>query len=457
MHTPGQNKRKRGIIEAGAVLSAMLIFINVNAAPLAGRSTSIQTGTLQTEETMVGAQVQSMKTNSITNFEYKQTVAELDQKIAAEKKEIILNGDAAKAIQLCERFYTAADFEALQLPKVSALAGAKLYLEASTDSTQIHTFGEGDSVTVLYECGDSNFYYVEYNEIYRGYAQASDLDVSILSKEQIEKVSEINRCRFAGVAAGDVYLYAGPSEYAEILAIAENETILSIVGVQDGWLKVSVADSTGYVKAETVTAARMLTAEVDSEGYIKSARAEFERQKQLEQEQREQEAAAERERAEAAIDYADEGSSDEETTASSGSGSGSAASTGSVSSGSAVGAAIASTALNYLGVPYVYGGSSPSGFDCSGLVYYSAMLNGIALPRCADEQYYAGGTHVSFSDLAVGDLVFFSADWSNEIEHVGIYVGGGQFVHAPHTGDVVKISSITDYYARNYWGALRLG
>lgn len=458
MHTSKRNRKKRGMLEAGAVLGALLLFMNVSAAPLSGRNASIQTGSLQTEALMMDAAAGQMKINSITDFEYKETVALLDQKIMQANREIILNGDAAEAIELCERFYTAADFEALQMPKVSALEGARLLTEPGEAGSEIHTFDGSDSVTVLYRYEDSNFYYVEYKETYRGYVEASGLDMSILSEKQIEQVSEINRCRFAAIASGDIQLHAGPSEYAEIQAIIENGVILTVVDVQDEWLKVSVADSTGYVKKDAVTPARMLTAEVDAEGYIKSVRAELELKEKEEQEQREKEA-AERAAQQAVADENAEGSYDqgaEETQTPSSGGATSSGSTGNNVS-SSVGSAIASTALNYLGVPYVYGGSSPSGFDCSGLVYYSAMVNGIALPRCADDQYYAGGTYVSYADLAVGDLVFFSADWSNEIEHVGIYVGGGQFVHAPHTGDVVKISTITDYYARNYWGALRLG
>jgi peptidoglycan DL-endopeptidase CwlO len=111
---------------------------------------------------------------------------------------------------------------------------------------------------------------------------------------------------------------------------------------------------------------------------------------------------------------------------------------------------VVSIALQYLGVPYVWGGASPSGFDCSGLTMYAYAKVGVYLPHNAAMQY-GMGTPVSRSQLAPGDLVFF-----NGLSHVGMYIGGGRFVHAPHTGDVVKISSLSEYwYAATYVGARR--
>ena len=109
-------------------------------------------------------------------------------------------------------------------------------------------------------------------------------------------------------------------------------------------------------------------------------------------------------------------------------------------------------ALQYLGVPYVWGGASPStGFDCSGFVMYVFAQLGVSLPHHAASQFNYG-TPVSRDQLAPGDLVFFDG-----LGHNGIYIGGGQFVHAPHTGDVVKISSIYDsWYAATWVGGRRL-
>jgi peptidoglycan DL-endopeptidase CwlO len=107
-------------------------------------------------------------------------------------------------------------------------------------------------------------------------------------------------------------------------------------------------------------------------------------------------------------------------------------------------------AMGYLGTPYVYGGASPSGFDCSGFVMYVYSQVGVSLPHNAAAQY-GYGSPVSQSQLQPGDLVFFDG-----LGHNGIYVGGGSFIHSPHTGDVVKISSMSGWYASTYVGARRL-
>jgi cell wall-associated NlpC family hydrolase len=108
-------------------------------------------------------------------------------------------------------------------------------------------------------------------------------------------------------------------------------------------------------------------------------------------------------------------------------------------------------AMSYLGTPYVWAGSSPGGFDCSGFVMFVYSQVGVSLPHNAAAQYNYG-TPVAQGDLQPGDLVFFDG-----LGHVGIYIGGGQFIHSPHTGDVVKISSLGEsWYAATYVGARRL-
>jgi len=107
--------------------------------------------------------------------------------------------------------------------------------------------------------------------------------------------------------------------------------------------------------------------------------------------------------------------------------------------------------MQYLGVPYVWGGADPSGFDCSGLVMYVYAQLGIGLPHGATAQY-AAGTPIDYSQLQAGDLVFFGG--GGYMSHVGIYIGGGSMIHAPFEGTVVQVGSVSS--GGSYAGACRL-
>jgi hypothetical protein len=112
-------------------------------------------------------------------------------------------------------------------------------------------------------------------------------------------------------------------------------------------------------------------------------------------------------------------------------------------------------AYRFLGVPYVWGGASPQGFDCSGLTMYVYGQLGIKLGHYTGFQYY-DGRHIPPDQLQPGDLVFFHANAAGVPQHEGMYIGNGSFIHAPQTGDVVKISSLYETkYALAYVGAVR--
>jgi peptidoglycan DL-endopeptidase CwlO len=119
--------------------------------------------------------------------------------------------------------------------------------------------------------------------------------------------------------------------------------------------------------------------------------------------------------------------------------------------GGAAGTA-ANKACSLIGKPYIWGAAGPSGYDCSGLTMAAWLAAGVRLDHSAATQMRET-TRVSRSDLRPGDLIFFYSD----IHHVGMYVGGGWFVHAPHTGDYVRMAQLSGYYANNIAGYGRPG
>ena len=112
---------------------------------------------------------------------------------------------------------------------------------------------------------------------------------------------------------------------------------------------------------------------------------------------------------------------------------------------------VIATIRNMIGAPYQYGGITPSGFDCSGLVWYSHKRAGIQIPRTASQQYKAG-RKISAGDLEPGDLLFFRIS-RTRTEHVATYIGNGVFVHAPSSGKKVT----TERLDSPYWNKRLLG
>jgi cell wall-associated NlpC family hydrolase len=125
---------------------------------------------------------------------------------------------------------------------------------------------------------------------------------------------------------------------------------------------------------------------------------------------------------------------------------------GIISRTSSLALSLTRSAMRFIGTPYVFGGTSASGFDCSGYTQHVFATLGIALPRTADAQYYAGRPTVG--GIAAGDLVFFQTYLPGP-SHVGIYLGGGHFIHSSSHG--VRISKLSEaYWAARYLGAKRV-
>jgi cell wall-associated NlpC family hydrolase len=137
--------------------------------------------------------------------------------------------------------------------------------------------------------------------------------------------------------------------------------------------------------------------------------------------------------------------------ASGGGGGGGASAPAPAPAASSAGARAAALARGQLGAPYSWGGAGPAGFDCSGLVMWAYAQVGVSLPHNAAAQYGVGRS-VSRSQLAPGDLVFFDG-----LGHVGVYLGGGRFVHAPNSSRPVSVDSLGGWYADTYVGARRVG
>jgi cell wall-associated NlpC family hydrolase len=115
---------------------------------------------------------------------------------------------------------------------------------------------------------------------------------------------------------------------------------------------------------------------------------------------------------------------------------------------------IVKTAMGFIGLPYQWGGESPEdGFDCSGLTMVSYKMNGLNIPRSSREQFQRGKA-ISKGRLQEGDLVFFSIKSGRKVSHVGLYKGGGEFIHAPGAGKTIRVDHLSNpYYASHYSGA----
>ena len=265
--------------------------------------------------------------------------------------------------------------------------------EATTTSESMGKLSDGTRVAILDQI--DNWYKVAYNGK-TGYMSA-DYVVS-------QPIMNIE-CGGAKVTTSVLNMRSGPGTENSIVTKLYAGNVAKIIGINNAWFKVQYGSYTGYISPEYVEITTYTGSSASAASTVSSS----------------------------AVSYA------------------------STSSASGTRQQIVDYAATLLGCKYVYGGNSPSGFDCSGYVKYVFAHFGVNLSRTSASQY-SNSVRISKSDLNIGDLVFFSQTrGSSKVGHVGIYVGGGQFIHAASPGKGVRYDSLSDsYYSSHYIGSGRV-
>lgn len=296
----------------------------------------------------------------------------------------------------------------------------RLRSEPDTNSSTLCMAPNNDCVVVISKSGE--WYKVNYN-LQEGYMHEDYLDVLTCENAELG---------YGQITGSGVNLRSGPSTSYGVSAVASQGDKCYIIGLNNGWYKVIYSGKTCYVRSDFVE----LT-EIPYENQASPNSPKFFRHgKSI---------------GTAPSAAALNGTGSSETSNSS------ASAVPVETTGSATGAEILAEAQKYLGTPYVNGGASPSGFDCSGFVYYVLKQLGYSSYRTPADQYKQG-TFVDKSDLQVGDIVFFAGTYASGISHVGIYAGNGQFIHSPNSRSTVSYSDLTSgYWAEHYYGARRMG
>lgn len=289
----------------------------------------------------------------------------------------------------------------------------RLRQEPNTTSKILATAPRDECVVIISKVGQ--WYKVNYN-LQEGYMHADYLNVKTARNAELG---------YGKVTGSSVNLRSGPgTSYAVVGSVKKGDTSCYIIGLNNGWYKVITGSKICYIRSDYLE----LT-QIPYENKASSNSPKFFR----------------------LGNSTGVAPSPEALNGSSGS-----ANNSSAPQPSASGSQILAKAQQYLGAPYVYGGASPSGFDCSGFVYYVLKELGYSPYRTPADQYKMG-TAVSKSNLQPGDIVFFANTYASGISHVGIYAGDGQFIHAPNSRSVVSYSSLTSgYWSDHYYGARRM-
>ena len=301
--------------------------------------------------------------------------------------------------------------------------GLRLRSGPSTSSDTLDIAPDDECVVVIGMTGE--WYHVIY-DLQEGYMHSDHLDV--LTKENAE-------LGYGKVTASRVNIRSGPSTGYRVIGGASEGALCYIIGLNEGWYKIIYGDSIGYMRSDYLE----LTEYPYENRRSTNAPKFFRHGKSL------------------GVPPSPSVIWGDEPGASSGNNNGGAGTDHNSNGNSAAfsGQAIVNKAAEYLGVPYVYGGASPSGFDCSGLVYYVLKHFGLS-PNRTPEGLYGQGSFVGKAELEPGDIVFFANTGGNGITHVGIYAGDGQFIHSPNSRSTVSYASLTSgYWAEHYYGARR--
>ena len=236
------------------------------------------------------------------------------------------------------------------------------------------------------------------------YKVAYNGEVGYMSADYVESQSIMNiECGGAKVTTSVLNMRSGPGTENSIVTKLYEGSVAKIIGINNAWFKVQYGGETGYISPDYVSIVP----------YKATAKAS----------------------ATVAVSTA----------------------SGSASTASGTRQQIIDYAAQFLGCKYVYGGNTPSGFDCSGYVKYVFKHFGVELTRTSANQY-ANSVKIKKSELRIGDLVFFSQNaGSSKVGHVGIYVGGDQFIHAAAPGKGVRYDSLnSSYYSSHYIGSGRV-